>query len=490
MLFPTIQFGIFFPIVFLVSWLLRPYPTRWKLFMILASYVFYGWWDWRFCFLLAASTIANQIFVAGICATRGVVKRAVLTLAIVSNLGVLAYFKYYDFFRTSIVDGLDKLGVHVTTPLLEIVLPVGISFFTFQAMSYVIDAYRDNLKPVGLLDFAVYLSFFPHLVAGPIVRATEFLPQLRRPADPRRIEAARAFRLIVAGLFKKVVVSSFLASTIVDKVFAAPDNHSSLEILFAIYGYAFQIYFDFSGYSDMAVGLALMMGFVLIQNFDSPYKAVNIIEFWRRWHMTLSRFLRDYLYIPLGGNRQGPARRQVNLLLTMLLGGLWHGAAWTFVVWGGLHGAYLQINHAWRHAVAGAPRLRAGLARFPRLVALCAWGLTFVAVVVAWVVFRAESFTGFAHMLQGMFLGSQTLDADLLDAHTAFYMGAGLLIAFFARNSQALLSGIGERLMAPGRALDRSFLQGAHVGALLFLIVSLVLISASWGTNEFIYFNF
>ena len=228
--------------------------------------------------------------------------------------------------------------------MLQIILPIGVSFFTFQAMSYVIDAYRDDLKAVSLLDFAVYLSFFPHLVAGPIVRAREFLPQIRKRADPRFIDASRAFRLIIAGMFKKVVVSSYLATNIVDPVFHAPGSHSSLEVLTGIYGYAFQIYADFSGYTDIAIGIALLLGIKFPPNFNSPYIALSLQDFWRRWHMTLSRFLRDYLYVSLGGNRKGKTRTYVNLMATMLIGGLWHGASWTFVVWGGIHGVGLATE--------------------------------------------------------------------------------------------------------------------------------------------------
>jgi D-alanyl-lipoteichoic acid acyltransferase DltB (MBOAT superfamily) len=388
-LFPTIQFGLFFPTVFVGSWLLRPHPRRWKLFMLVASYIFYGWWDWHYCFLLAAVTLANQLFVVGIAEARTAAgKRAWCTIGVTANIGVLAYFKYYGFFIDSVTNGFDKLGIHVSPPLLQVILPIGVSFFTFQAMSYVIDAYRDNLKPVGLLDFAVYLSFFPHLVAGPIVRATEFLPQLRRRADPRRIEAAYAFRLIVAGLFKKVVVSSFLASTIVDQVFAAPGNHSSLEVLFAIYGYAFQIYADFSGYTDIAIGCALLLGIRFPPNFDSPYTALSLQDFWRRWHMTLSRWLRDYLYISLGGNRGGRWKTYRNLMLTMLIGGLWHGASWTFVIWGGIHGVGLAVERlmADRRADLGLPEPADTPAR-----RLMRWLVTFNIVCFAWVFFRAPN---------------------------------------------------------------------------------------------------
>ncbi|MDP8971273.1 MAG: hypothetical protein M3N52_12425, partial [Actinomycetota bacterium] len=345
MLFPTIQYAVFFAVVLTVSWLLMPRPVRWKLFVLAASYVFYGAWDWRFTGLLAGSTVLNQAgaeMIARARSARG--RRAALAAVVGANLAILGWFKYYGFLVSSALNALRPLGIQPPLPLLEILLPVGISFFTFQALSYVIDVYRGELPPAKPLDFAVYLSFFPQLVAGPIVRAAEFLPQLRDRRDPRRVDGARGFWLITGGLFKKVVVANVLATQLVDAVFARPSQHSSLEILVAIYGYAVQIYADFSGYTDIAIGCALLLGFRFPDNFASPYAAVSLQDFWRRWHMTLSRWLRDYLYIPLGGSRGSRLETYRNVLLTMLLGGLWHGAAWTFVVWGGLHGLGLAAE--------------------------------------------------------------------------------------------------------------------------------------------------
>jgi D-alanyl-lipoteichoic acid acyltransferase DltB (MBOAT superfamily) len=345
LLFPTFEFAVFFSLTFLVSWLLRPFPVPWRWFILAMSYVFYAWWDWRFSFLLAVSTVGNWAAAEGIArAPTEVARRAVLVLAVAANLAVLGFFKYYGFFVTSVTDGLGALGIDANPPLLQVVLPVGISFFTFQALSYVIDRYRDDTDGYPLLDFAVYLSFFPHLVAGPIVRARELLPQLQERPDPRRVDAALAFRLIFAGLFKKVVISSFVASAAVDEVFAVPGQYRSLEILIAIYAYAIQIYADFSGYTDIAIGCALLLGLRFPQNFDAPYTARSIQDFWRRWHITLSTWLRDYVYIPLGGNQRGARRTSINLFLTMLLGGLWHGAAWTFVVWGAIHGGAMTVE--------------------------------------------------------------------------------------------------------------------------------------------------
>ncbi|CAN5500741.1 hypothetical protein BH10ACT1_BH10ACT1_26010 [soil metagenome] len=319
--------------------------TRWNVFILFASYVFYGNYNWHFVALLAGSTVVNQVLAAAIHRNdEERARRLWLIVAVALNLGVLGWFKYKGFFTESASSLLDPLGIHFAPPARAIIPPVGISFFTFQALSYVIDTYRRKLEPVPLLEFAVYLSFFPHLVAGPIVRASEFLPQLRIPRDARRLDTGLAFWLIAVGLFKKVVVSSYLASATVDPVFRIPQNHQAVDTLLGIYGYAIQIYCDFSGYTDMAIGLALLLGFRFPQNFDAPYTSASLQEFWRRWHMTLSRWLRDYLYIPLGGNQRGPNRALLNLFLTMLIGGLWHGAAWTFIVWGALHGGWLAAE--------------------------------------------------------------------------------------------------------------------------------------------------
>ena len=275
-------------------------------------------------------------------------RKQLLVVALAGNLGLLGYFKYYDFFVTSTNNLFALVGIDVPLEARSILLPVGISFFTFMAISYVVDVYRGDFEPVGLGTFAAYLSFFPHLVAGPIVRPGELIPQFQSPRDPRYVDTSRAFFLIGTGLFMKVVIANHLAANIVDEVFGAPNQHSSLEVLVGIYAYSVQIYADFFGYTNIAIGIALLLGFTFPQNFDAPYSATSITDFWRRWHMTLSRWLRDYLYIPLGGNRGGTLLTYRNLMLTMLIGGLWHGAGWTFVVWGGIHGTALVVERWWR----------------------------------------------------------------------------------------------------------------------------------------------
>jgi alginate O-acetyltransferase complex protein AlgI len=388
MLFPTVTFAVFFAIVLPLNWLLLPRGRVWSVFIIVASYVFYGWWDPRFVFLLAGMTLWNQLMAVVIDRAQGRARSARLAIAVAGDLAVLGYFKYADFFLVSVHNGFARLGLDVGAPVLEVTLPVGISFFTFQALSYVIDVKRGIVRPAPLIDFAVYLSFFPHLIAGPIVRARELLPQIFGRHDPRRVDVSGAFFLIISGLFKKVVLSDLLSTRIVDPVFAAPSLHSGLETLVAVYAYAAQIYCDFSGYTDIAIGLAILLGFQFPQNFNAPYTAVGFRDFWRRWHMTLSRFLRDYLYIPLGGNRKGRLRTYANLMATMLLGGLWHGASWTFVIWGGLQGGALSGEHLWieERDRRGWQELTRSRAR--RWVARV---LTFNVICLGWIFFRAGS---------------------------------------------------------------------------------------------------
>ncbi len=350
-LFPTMTFALFLVVVLGVSWKLNDQPVQWKLFVLAASYVFYGWADWMFCLLLAGSTVGNWLVALAIGHARDDrARKAWMGLGVALNLLLLGFFKYYGFFVDSVLGLLQPLGLAPTALLVQIALPVGISFFTFCAISYVIDVFRDEQEPVTLLDFAVYLAFFPHLVAGPIVRVSEFQPQLRRRRNPNSVDATRAARLICRGLFKKVVIANYLATAIVDPVFVAPGQHTNWELLVGAWAYAVQIYADFSGYTDIAIGVALLMGIKFPDNFDQPYSSRSIQEFWRRWHMTLSRWLRDYLYIPLGGNRGGPRAEYRNLFLTMLLGGLWHGASWNFVIWGAFHGVGLAVErwHAMR----------------------------------------------------------------------------------------------------------------------------------------------
>jgi alginate O-acetyltransferase complex protein AlgI len=459
-LFPTVTFAVFFMTVLPVSWALQTRQRSWRAWILVASYVFYAWWDWRFVFLLASSTVVNHVLAVAIYRARAIgPRKALLALAIAFDVGLLAYFKYSGFFVTS-ADNV--LG---TSWIVNITLPVGISFYTFMAISYVVDTFRGQLVPASFARFAVFQAFFPHLVAGPIVRASELLPQLEAPRDPRKVNTSRAFVLILSGLFLKVVIANHLSTHIVDDVFAAPGRHSSLEVLVAVYGYAVQIFADFCGYTNIAIGVALLLGFEFPQNFNSPYAAVSLQDFWRRWHMTLSRWLRDYLYIPLGGNRKGTLLTYRNLMLTMLLGGLWHGAAWTFVVWGGIHGLGLAIERAlgWR----------------PTSVAARALGrvLTFHVVCFAWIFFRADSFTRAGEVLERL-VTAWGRPSPLVTSSVVLAILAGIAGQYVRPGAIGRLVAGFERLPAVA--------QGACVAVVLVVIDTL----GPEGVAPFIYFRF
>src|SRR3954471_20341518 len=345
MLFPTSAFLIFFLVVAAAMAVLDTRFTAKKTVLVVASYYFYAQWDWRFCFLLAGSSavsyLAGQLIDAAPDRRR---RQIILGTAVTLHLGLLGAFKYFDFFISSANHLARLLGLEHELPFIEILLPVGISFFTFHGISYITDVYRGDVAVCrNPLDMLLYMSFFPQLVAGPIVRAAYFLPQLARPST-ESIPIAPALLLILLGLFKKVVIANYLATGLVDPVFAAPADYDGPDLLFGVYGYAVQIYCDFSAYTDIAIALAALLGFRFPPNFNQPYRAERLREFWQRWHISLSSWLRDYLYKPLGGNRHGKLKTYRNLILAMLLGGIWHGAAWKFVMWGALHGGGLAVE--------------------------------------------------------------------------------------------------------------------------------------------------
>lgn len=474
-LFPTFTFAVFFMIVLPLSWLTMPRPSRWRLTMIGASYVFYGWWNPHYLLLLAGSTLVNQVVAHAIFRARAQrARRALLWLGVAANVGVLVYFKYYDFFVNSGADTLRAFGIGANPPLLSTLLPVGISFYTFMALSYVIDTYRGDFEPVSLSRFAAFLSFFPHLVAGPIVRPAELIPQFETPRDPRKVDATRAFALIGTGLFLKVVLATS-CSTIADRVFGSPRLHSSLETLVAIYAYSVQIFSDFAGYTTVAIGVALLLGFKFPDNFDNPYRATSLQDFWRRWHMTLSRWLRDYVYIPLGGSRAGRGTTYRNLMATMLVGGLWHGAGWTFVFWGGFHGVGLAVER-WRadlRRARGGAESQAFAARHP----VAAWLLTFHLVCLGWVFFRASSFGNALEVLGRLFSAwGQPSPEVTLGVLAAIATGIGL--QFVPRDAW-------QRVQV---AFSRSPLvaQGVALGVVLMLIGAM----GPRGVAPYIYFQF
>jgi D-alanyl-lipoteichoic acid acyltransferase DltB (MBOAT superfamily) len=387
MSFHSLDFVAFLLVVTLVYWRLPHGGQNW--FLLGASYLFYGWIHPWFCLLLATTTVVDW-FTALRMRDAPVRRRRWLLVSLVSNLGMLGFFKYYNFFAANVHQALESVGMATSLPVLQVVLPVGISFYTFQSLSYTIDVYRGRLAPTNSLrDFALFVSFFPQLVAGPIERASALLPRVQRPRHFNLVVARDALVLLSWGFFKKLVIADNVG-TIANRVFAL--NDPSFEILWAgVFAFGIQIYADFSAYSDIARGVARWLGFELMKNFDHPYLATSPSDFWRRWHISLSSWFRDYLYIPLGGSRHGLGRTLANVFVTFVVSGLWHGAAWNFVLWGAFHGLLLMGERLWG-AVMGRPRHRH---RPPWWRALPQWAVMLVLVHVGWLMFRE----GDIHML-------------------------------------------------------------------------------------------
>lgn len=468
MLFPTISFAVFFAVVFPITWALNSRNTWKKWFLVAASYYFYAFWRVEFTLLLAASSVGNYAIALLLGALPdGRARRLVLWLAVVANLSVLGFFKYWDFFAAQLTDVSAMLGFAGNVPFVEVALPVAISFLTFHALSYVVDVYDRTLKPTtSLVDILLYISFFPHLVAGPIVRAAKFLSQTTHTSYLADVRLAQSVFLVVGGLFKKVIIANYLSTDFVDGVFRAPADFSSLDLLLGMYAYAIQIYCDFSAYTDIAIGVANLLGYQFPQNFNQPYRALSVQDFWRRWHITLSTWLRDYLYIRLGGNRGGRVRTWVNIMVTMLLGGLWHGASWNFVLWGGLHGAALVTERVFD--LTGAPRTRLGAA--------LAWLVTFHFVCLTWVFFRSPS------------------NEATLAYFTTLFSGASWSTTMTPLIASVLALGALTQLV-PSRwseALEAHYEAGslAVKVALPFAVIFLISVAAPGGIAPFIYFQF
>ena len=494
MLFPTLDFALFFLVVFGISWEMRHRPEPRKVFLLGASYFFYGYWDWRFTALLAGSSLINYVGgrLIGMSANERD-RKLLLGMAVVLNLAILGFFKYYGFFLDQLAEMLHTAGLERDLPFLEIILPVGISFFTFQGISYVSDVYRRQIEAVDSpLDVFLYISFFPQLVAGPIVRAADFLPQLREEPRLNRSLVSLGILLILLGLFKKMVIANYLASELVDQVFFDPSMYAGPDLALAIYAYAVQIYCDFSGYSDIAIGVAALLGYRFRWNFNQPYRAASLREFWRRWHISLSEWLRDYLYKPLGGGRGGSLLTYRNLFLTMLLGGIWHGAAWTFVIWGLIHGTSLALERlvvslktapAPAMAVAGYgsgsmapldPPARGERGGFmSRALGVL---VTFHIVCLAWIFFRAENLEFALSYVQGLANWSQPgqFTSPFLVLMVAASLGAHFLPGGLVIRTAKALEGVGP--------IGLGFLLG--FGILLIQSV------APEGVAPFIYFQF
>ena len=463
MLFVEFRFIAFFLVVFAVYWKMRANASR-KIWLLACSYFFYGCWNWRYLFLIAFGTTVDFFVGRALEATTDPrARRAWLLLSLGVNLGMLGVFKYYNFFIRSAQDSLAVLGLHPHLSTLAFVLPVGISFFTFQSLSYTIDVYRGHLRAVRrFTDLALAVSFFPQLVAGPITRAADFLPQLEAPRRYAEVDVKACLVLFLGGFVKKACVSDAV-SPLVDRFFAAPEHYGLLSAWLGVVFYAVQIYCDFSGYTDMALACAGLLGYRLAWNFDFPYLAPDISQFWRRWHMSLSSWLRDYLYIPLGGNRGNRWFIARNLMLTMLLGGLWHGAAWHFVFWGGLHGLALVVHREW----SGRWRGRTGeeTTRRAAWVTVAGTLVTFYWVCVCWVFFRAPDLTSAWTVLRPFVLlhpgGAQRLPGE--GPWTIFLVGLALVHGL---NRRRVFAGRWERL--PDWAFSAAY--GVAVGAVLLFV--------------------
>lgn len=490
MLFPTTVFALFFAVVFALHWGLTGFPRARKVVLLCASLFFYGYWSWKFALMLLGSAVLNHAAAVHIDAASDETKRRrLIALTVTANLLVLGIFKYTGFFFTRLLVPLAvpicaRLGTteqlitlqEQVLPFIEkIVLPVGISFYTFQALSYVVDVYWRKTPVAGsTLDFANYLAFFPQLVAGPIVRAADLLPQMAVfPARTVKLDTGRAATLILGGLFKKMVIANWLAEHLADPVFAMPESYVGIDIVLGVYAYALQIYCDFSAYSDIAIGCALLLGFHFPINFHAPYFSVTLQEFWRRWHISLSSWLRDYLYIPLGGSRSGAWRTRVNLFLTFLLGGLWHGAGWTFVLWGAYHGAYLSLERMVRK-LSGLPEKPSENPAFLWAVLGRIW--IFQVVCFSWILFRASNLLIVRDILGNLCRWSR--HSELFSAKAFVVLVIGFLIQFLD----------GRRLRRVWDEVNRwpVWIQGAAAAVILTIILGI----GPTGVAPFIYFQF
>jgi D-alanyl-lipoteichoic acid acyltransferase DltB (MBOAT superfamily) len=472
MIFNSLTFLVFALLFVPVYFALRGRSRMY--WMLGASYLFYGWWDWRFLALIGCSTLADFALGKWLDAAASENRRRqLLWVSVVLNLGILGFFKYFNFFADSLQVLLSSLGLNPSLHTLQVILPVGISFYTFQSMSYTLDIYRRELEPErDVVRYATFVAFWPQLVAGPIVRAADFLPQLGKDATWQWGAFASGMNRIMWGFFKKVVVADSLAP-FVDQCWEHPDGFTAVNLWIAVFFYSFQIYCDFSGYSDIAIGFARMLGFHFPENFRTPYFSRDFSEFWTRWHRSLSGWLRDYLYIPLGGNRHHTFR---NLMATMLLGGLWHGANWTFVFWGFLHGCYLIAQRL------GQRVLQPVRGRFPlpvQLVRALQIAVVFSLTSLAWIWFRSPDFVTAAGMLRGMFEPGGFQVASIMNKFLVL-KGMLLISALLAVEASDLRIGWGSQLQR------RPWLQLTALAAIVWSILLL----GTFGSNAFIYFQF
>lgn len=487
MTFTTLTFVVFLLLTFTSYWKLGKRSLQ-NIFLVVISYIFYGWWDYRFCFLLLASSSVDYwigLYLARADSDRK--RKLLLFSSLCINLGLLGFFKYWNFFSQSLVDSLSLVGWKLDYVALNVILPVGISFYTFQTLSYTIDIYRRQLQPTqNYIDYLAYVSFFPQLVAGPIERAPHLLPQFLHSRQFNYELAVDGCRQILWGLAKKMLVADNLAA-IVDSAFGQPSEYPGPQLVFATIAFAFQIYCDFSAYSDIAIGTARLFGFDLMRNFAYPYFSQSMAEFWRRWHISFSSWLRDYVYIPLGGSRVTSLRRIVNVMLTFLISGLWHGAAWNFVIWGGIHGGVVLVEKLWiPDQTLKATDTPCGEGLFPKLGILIRVLITFSLTCLSWIFFRAKTIQDAGFMVQKIFV-------DAL--RPAAYKSFGTIVAdcpigkwiVVVLACLVLIEWLQRRYAHPLvlKKLPQSIRWSAYT-----LLLWITLAYGTWSTGQFVYFQF
>ena len=489
MLFNSLDFAIFFPLVFVFYWIVAKNKSARNVFLLVASYFFYGWWDWRFLFLIVISSLVD--YVVGYQLSKTSIhknRKLLLGLSLLVNLGFLCYFKYTNFFIETFIDSFRLFGKTIEVSTLNIILPVGISFYTFQTLSYTIDVYRNQLKPTkDILSFFAFVAFFPQLVAGPIERASHLLPQFYRTYRFNYEMVKSGLLLMAFGLFKKMVIADRVA-ILVNQVYNNPSEYHGYETILATVFFAFQIYCDFSGYSDIAIGIGRTMGFDLMKNFDSPYFSKSITEFWRRWHISLSTWFRDYVYIPLGGNRKGEARTYFNLFAVFLISGLWHGAAMTFLIWGAIHGLIIMLEKALSPLRTYAYNtLSVNRDSFSNKLVFA--GITFFIVCISWVFFRANS-------LKDAF---SILTNSLVDNYEGLYYGGFFKLGLDEAEFWVAIAAIAVLLLFDLFHKKKAAIKWLSSQNMVFryfvyvCIVFVILIFGVYGDmapTEFIYFQF
>ena len=478
MLFNSIDFAVFLPIVFLLYWLVFNKNLKQQNILILvASYIFYGWWDWRFLSLIAFSTLVDYYIGRQLENETKINRRKVLLwISIIVNLGFLGFFKYYNFFIENFTQAFSFLGYQLSSNSLNVILPVGISFYTFQTLSYSIDVYRKKLKPTkDFISFAAFVSFFPQLVAGPIERATHLLPQFKVTKKFNYSDGVDGLRQILWGLFKKIVIADYCAH-FVNLIFENPQDYSGSTLVLGAIFFAFQIYGDFSGYSDIAIGTAKLFGYNLKQNFAFPYFSRDIAEFWRRWHISLSTWFRDYLYIPLGGSRGNKSQQIRNVFIIFLVSGFWHGANWTFIVWGGLNAIYfvpllITKNNRNHLSIVAEDKNRPSIKEFSRII------LTFILTTFAWIFFRAESLSEAFNYISGIFNKSLFTLPEIRPTDLFILLFIFIGIEWSGRRNLYALESFGAKWKKPLRII-------------FYYILIIALFVFSREEMEFIYFQF